>query len=38
MNAPESIFTVQIGEAEVPYGPSEPVPPPEPAPPVGSAE
>jgi cytochrome bd ubiquinol oxidase subunit I len=30
--------TEEIGEAEVPYGPSEPVPPPEPAPPVGRAE
>ena len=28
----------EISEAEVPYGPSEPVPPPEPAPPAGSAE
>ena len=30
--------TEEIGEAEVPYGPSEPAPPPEPAPPVGRAE
>jgi cytochrome d ubiquinol oxidase subunit I len=30
--------TEEIGEAEVPYGPSEPVPSPEPVPPVGRAE
>jgi cytochrome d ubiquinol oxidase subunit I len=29
--------TAEIGEAEVPYGPSEPAPPHEPAPPPGSA-
>ena len=28
--------TAEIGEDEVPYGPSEPTPPPEPAPPTGS--
>jgi cytochrome bd ubiquinol oxidase subunit I len=30
--------TAEIGEAEVPYGPSEPTPPPEPASPGGGAE
>jgi hypothetical protein len=29
--------TAEIGEAEVPYGPSESAPPPEPAPPAGGA-
>ena len=30
--------TAEIGDDEVPYGPSEPAPPPEPAPPAGSPE